>query len=43
MTRSPPSSLPRGFAKAVTILEEAVRGFDVGTPHGGFWAGKNQR
>jgi hypothetical protein len=35
----PAGSLPRGFAKAVTILEEAVRGFDVGTPHGGFWTG----
>jgi hypothetical protein len=35
----PAGSLPQGFAKAVTILEEAVRGFTVGNPHGGFWAG----
>jgi hypothetical protein len=35
----PPGSLPQGFAKAVTILEEAVRGFGVGLPHGGFWTG----
>ena len=35
----PAGSLPRGFAKTVTILEEAVRGFDVGSPHGGFWTG----
>jgi hypothetical protein len=35
----PPESLPTGFAKAVTILEEAVRGFTVGGPHGrNFWA-----
>jgi hypothetical protein len=35
----PAGSLPQGFAKAVTILEEAVRGFTVGSPHGGFWNG----
>jgi len=35
----PAGSLPRGFTKAVTILEEAVRGFTVGGPHGGFWTG----
>jgi hypothetical protein len=35
----PAGSRPQGFAKAVTILEEAVRGFGVGQPHGGFWTG----
>jgi hypothetical protein len=31
--------LPKGFAKAVTILEEAVRGFTIGGIHGrNFWA-----
>jgi hypothetical protein len=35
----PADALPRGFAKTVTILEEAVRGFTVGNPHGEFWAG----
>ena len=33
----PAEGLPQGFAKVVAILEESVRGFDVGTPHGGFW------
>jgi hypothetical protein len=34
----PADSLPTGFAKAVTILEEAVRGFTIGA-HRNFWAG----
>lgn len=34
----PTGSLPAGFAKAVTILEEAVRGFTIGA-HDNFWAG----
>lgn len=38
----PPELLPTGFAKAVTILEEAVRGFTVKGSidggHGNFWA-----
>jgi hypothetical protein len=39
----PADSLPTGFAKAVTILEEAVRGFDVvPSPHGRFWAEKKR-
>jgi hypothetical protein len=33
----PPESLPTGFRKAVTILEEAVRGFTIGV-HGNLWA-----
>ncbi|MGH3835689.1 MAG: ferritin-like domain-containing protein [Pseudonocardiaceae bacterium] len=33
----PPESLPTGFGKAVTILEEAVRGFTIGV-HGNLWA-----
>ena len=32
----PPESLPTGFGKAVTILEEAVRGFTIGQ-HGNLW------
>jgi hypothetical protein len=35
----PADRLPIGFAKAVTILQEAVRGFRVGGRHGSFWAG----
>ncbi|MGY1679374.1 ferritin-like domain-containing protein [Geodermatophilus sp. SYSU D01176] len=35
----PADRLPTGFAKAVTILQEAVRGFRVGGRHGSFWAG----
>ncbi len=38
----PAGSLPAGFAKAVTILEEAVRGFSIGCRHAKFWAGKNR-
>ncbi|GAA5149294.1 hypothetical protein GCM10023321_12930 [Pseudonocardia eucalypti] len=34
----PPENLPTGFAKVVTILEEAVRGFTIGR-HGNLWAG----
>lgn len=37
----PPDSLPTGFAKAVGILEEAVRGFTIGA-HLNFWAGKTR-
>jgi hypothetical protein len=37
-----PPFLPTGFAKAVTILEEAVRGFRIGL-HGNFWAGKTRQ
>jgi rubrerythrin len=32
----PPESLPTGFGKSVTILEEAVRGFTIGQ-HGNLW------
>jgi hypothetical protein len=35
----PPEKLPTGFAKAMTILDEAVHGFAVGARHGSFWAG----
>jgi hypothetical protein len=35
----PTAGLPTGFAKAVTILEEAVHGFRVRCRHGNFWAG----
>jgi ferritin-like protein len=35
----PPEKLPTGFAKAVSILDEAVHGFGVGARHGSFWAG----
>lgn len=35
----PPEKLPTGFAKAMTILDEAVHGFRVGARHGSFWAG----
>jgi hypothetical protein len=38
----PAGSIPQGFAKVVTILEEAVRGFDVGKPHSGFWSDVNR-
>jgi hypothetical protein len=38
----PATALPTGFAKAVTILDESVRGFRVGGRHGSFWAGKNR-
>ena len=41
-TEIPADSLPTGFAKAVTILQEAVRGFRVGGRHGSFWAGKTR-
>lgn len=37
----PAGSLPTGYGKAVTILEEAVRGFRIGF-HGNFWAGKTR-
>lgn len=37
----PAGSLPTGFAKAVTILEESVRGFSIGA-HGHFWAGRTR-
>jgi hypothetical protein len=37
----PADCLPTGFAKAVTILEEAVRGFSIGA-HGAFWAGRTR-
>jgi hypothetical protein len=37
----PAGSLPTGFAKAVTILQEAVRGFHI-AKHGNFWAGKKR-
>ncbi|MFC5142930.1 ferritin-like domain-containing protein [Actinomycetospora rhizophila] len=39
----PPGSLPAGFAKVTTILEEAVRGFTIVSPiHGNFWAGRSR-
>ncbi|MFD2091498.1 ferritin-like domain-containing protein [Blastococcus deserti] len=38
----PATGLPTGFAKAVTILQEAVRGFRVGGRHGNFWAGRTR-
>lgn len=38
----PPGSLPTGFAKVVTILEEAVRGFTVGATHQSFWTGRTR-
>ncbi|MGH3565303.1 MAG: ferritin-like domain-containing protein [Pseudonocardia sp.] len=38
----PPDSLPTGFAKAVEILEEAVRGFSIAGPHFNFWAGRTR-
>jgi hypothetical protein len=38
----PDESLPTGFAKAVTILEEAVRGFTVGGFHQSFWTGRTR-
>jgi hypothetical protein len=41
----PDGSLPADFHKAVAILEEAVRGFDILAPparHGHFWAGKTR-
>ena len=34
----PETSLPTNFTKVVTILEEAVRGFDIGA-HRSFWEG----
>jgi hypothetical protein len=37
----PAGNLPTGFAKAVTILEEAVRGFTIGL-HENFWAGQTR-
>jgi Ferritin-like len=37
----PPERLPTGFAKAVTVLEEAVRGFTIGA-HGNLWAGRTR-
>ena len=33
--------VPDTFKKAVHVLEEAVRGFDVGAPHGSFWRDKD--
>jgi hypothetical protein len=38
----PASSLPTGFAKVVTILDEAVRGFRIDRAHGSFWSGKTR-
>jgi rubrerythrin len=38
----PDGDLPTGFAKTVTILEEAVRGFTVGGFHDGFWSGRTR-
>jgi hypothetical protein len=38
----PQACLPTGFRKAVMILEEAVRGFDVMRRHDNFWAGKTR-
>ncbi|MGH3998318.1 MAG: ferritin-like domain-containing protein [Pseudonocardiaceae bacterium] len=40
-TGIPPERLPTGFAKAVTILEEAVRGFTIGA-HGNLWTGRTR-
>lgn len=34
----PDTSLPKNFRKVVSILEEAVRGFDIGSHHA-FWEG----
>jgi hypothetical protein len=44
-TDVPQDLVPTDFQKAVSILEEAVRGFDVVRPpafHGNFWADKNR-
>jgi Ferritin-like len=41
-TGVPQGRLPTDFHKAVVILEEAVRGFDVGRPHAHFWAEKTR-
>jgi hypothetical protein len=43
-TGVPEGSMPAGFRKAVLILEEAVRGFDIVPPsfHAHFWAGKTR-
>lgn len=42
-TGVPEGSLPTDFRKAVLILEEAVRGFDIGPePHANFWGGKTR-
>lgn len=44
-TGVPEGSLPADFHKAVAILEEAVRGFDILAPparHGHFWADKTR-
>ena len=41
-TGVPEGSLPTDFRKAVLILEEAVRGFDIGPPHAHFWAEKTR-
>lgn len=38
----PATSLPTGFVKVVTILDEAVRGFPITKRHGSFWSGKNR-
>ncbi|MGH3881861.1 MAG: ferritin-like domain-containing protein, partial [Pseudonocardiaceae bacterium] len=38
----PPESLPTGFKKLVTILEEAVRGFSIGAHSNFFWAGQTR-
>jgi hypothetical protein len=41
-TGVPEGSLPTDFRKAVLMLEEAVRGFDIGPPHAHFWAEKTR-
>jgi hypothetical protein len=41
-TGVPEGTLPTDFHKAVLILEEAVRGFDIGPPHAHFWAEKTR-
>jgi hypothetical protein len=38
----PATSLPTGFVKVVTILDEAVRGFRIAKAHLSFWSGKNR-
>jgi rubrerythrin len=38
----PEANLPPRFARAVTILEEAVRGFTVGGFHQNFWTGRTR-
>jgi hypothetical protein len=41
-TGVPEGSLPTDFCKAVLILEEAVRGFDIGPPHAHYGAEKTR-